>query len=134
MCMIHVKKTWRQPHPHDLKRLINLKPSYIAQEVRSPQYAWNFVDRSWNMAKLMINWNLIGNLEILKSHLKSSRFRNLVACFAWLLLSRLNQWSITRSIHYCGWKETIAVTFVHWEFIMKQGRPSWSANVTITFE
>ena len=42
---------------------------------------------------------------------------------AWLLLSRLNQWSITRSIHYGGWKEVIAVPFVHREFITKWRRP-----------
>ena len=42
--------------------------------------------------------------------------------------------SMARSIYYSGWKEAIAVSFVHQEFVKKQRRPRWSANVAITFE
>ena len=48
----------------------------------------------------------------------------------WVRVTR----TIARSIHYSGWKEVIAVPFVHREFIKKRRRPRWSENVAITFE
>ena len=55
-------------------------------------------------SKLKSYWkssNLEFSLEILKNS-KSYRFQNLIDGFAWFLTPRLYQWSIARSIHYCG--------------------------------